>query len=512
MKKTIFASTFLFAFSLFLFSAHDRFSPPAASAREDAHADHGHVGKEHEDHNENLDSLFSEDDHAHEEHEGDEHSGHDHGDQEGLAGKPSDPHAGHDHGGHDEHADKPSDPDPHAGHGHGDEHGHGAGDGICPEHNVPEAIDALCQASHVGELQPGQGMKVRLASRDVAAKAGVRTSNPQAVVLADGVNLPVRVVFNRENLAHITPLANGIVRKVHVQPGATVEKGDVLVELAMPELAAIRSEFVSAKARFEQLEASYLREKDLLERGITSRQEFQQAEAEFRGAQSNVVKYRNQLLSFGLDQKALNTITHMSHSDSVVGLRAPFDGVVTGVQTAMGEAVGSDKSLITIADLDSLWLELAIPESQIHQAEPGAAIQARFAGLPGRVFSGHLFQVGASVDERTRTLTALAEVANPDHRLKVGMFGTVQILNGEAATQLMVPSDAVQSIDGAPYIFVQNEQDLFELRRVETGVKQDNLLAIVAGLHPGENVVSGQGFALKSEVLKARLGASCADH
>lgn len=494
MKKTIVVSTILMAFGLLVFAVHGRYASEALAAKEDAHADHGHSEKGHDDHAENLEALFDEDGTMHKEHGMDESSGHGH----------------EDHGDHEEHVAEKA--DPHAGHDHGDEHGHGAGDGICPEHNVPEAVDALCQASHVSELQPGQGMKVRLASRDVAAKAGVRTTNPQAVVLADGMKLPGRVMFDRDKLAHITPLGHGITRKVHVQPGGEVKKGDILVELAIPELSGLKAEFVSARARLEQLEAAYLREKDLLERGITSRQEFQQAEAEFRGAQSDVEKYGNQLLSFGLLRSNLNEITRTRYQDAVVALRAPFGGVVTDVQTATGETVGPDKTLMTIADLDTLWVELAIPESQIFMAEAGAAIQARFDGLPGRVFSGNLFQIGAAVDERTRTLKALAEVENPDHRLKAGMFGNVQILLGEATTQLMVPAESVQSIDGAPYIFVRNEADLFELRRVETGMKQDGMLTIVAGLYPEEEIVSGQGFALKSEVLKARLGASCADH
>ena len=110
------------------------------------------------------------------------------------------------------------------------------------------------------------------------------------------------------------------------------------------------------------------------------------------------------------------------------------------------------------------------------------------------------------------SLKALAAVDNPQHRLKVGMFGSVRILAGEISDQLAVPADAVQSIDGQPYLFIQEEADLFELRRVDTGADRNGLVVISTGLNQHEQVVAGQGFALKSEVLKARLGASCADH
>lgn len=355
-------------------------------------------------------------------------------------------------------------------------------------------------------------MKVRLASLEVAAKAGIRTSAPQQVSLPDGIEIPGRVAFDRERLAYMTSLAAGVVRKVHVQPGASVAKGDVLIEIAMPEVTGLKAEFATAQARLVQTEAAYNREKDLLARGISSHQEFLQAEAEYQASKSATAQYRHQLLDFGLTKADLDSLNQSRETGTLVALRAPFAGVVTDLQTAIGEAVSAGTTLMTIANLNSLWVEVAIPESRIYQAEVGAAIQARFDGLPGTVFAGRLFQISASIDERTRALSALAKVQNPEHRLKVGMFGKVQILSKETTEQLAVPADAVQSIDGLPYLFLQEESDLFELRRVTTGADQDGLVVIATGLDMNDLVVAGQGFALKSEVLKARLGASCADH
>jgi cobalt-zinc-cadmium efflux system membrane fusion protein len=92
------------------------------------------------------------------------------------------------------------------------------------------------------------------------------------------------------------------------------------------------------------------------------------------------------------------------------------------------------------------------------------------------------------------------------------MFGHVRILSGVESQVLSVPADAVQSIEGDAYLFVYLEKDLFELRRVEAGAQDGGLITIRFGLSPDDRVVTNQGFALKSEVLKARLGASCADH
>lgn len=487
MRRIIVAGGIGLALGLFLLNAPGRVAPEAVAANRDAHAGHRHGAAVDEAHEKGLEALFDEP-----------------GEHKEVA----------DAGADDGHAPSEISPDPHARHGDEDEHdhAHAAGDGLCPEHRVPEAVDALCQAGHIGDLLPGEGMKVRLAAEDAAAKAGVRTSSPRQMALADGAGLHGRIVFNRERLASITPLTSGVIRQVHAQPGDAVQPGEVLIEIAMPELAGIQADFIASRAQLEQLEAAYQRERELLDRGITSRQEFQQAEAAFREARSRVEKFRNQLANHGLTGADLKTLVASGRPTAAVALRAPFGGVIIDLQSATGEAVNAGTLLMTVADLDPLWLELSIPESGIFQAEAGASIQARFDGLPGQIFAGRIFQVGAVVDEKTRTLKALAEIPNPGHRLRVGMFGSARILSSEAVARLMVPQDAVQSIDGQPYVFIQDEPDLFELRRVETGASQEGFLAIVAGLAPGEPVVSGQGFALKSEVLKARLGASCADH
>ncbi len=415
-------------------------------------------------------------------------------------------HEGHDHESSAEKTHHEKTP----GHGEND---HGCNtNNICPEHGVPEAIDALCGGDHIAELQPGDGMMVRLASPDVAAKAGLVMVKPKPVSLAGGIAIPGRVAFNRNHLAHITPLAAGIIRQVFVQPGSTVSKEDALAEIAMPEIASLKAQYLAARARQVQAKAAYDREKNLLARGISSRQEFQQAEAEHQVTQSATKQYLQQLLNYGLSGESIRSLSNSGDTSAVVTLRAPLTGTMVDVKTAVGEAVSPGVPLFTVANLDTVWVELSIPESRIYQVQVDAPVLARFDGLPDRVFSGRIFQVSAAMDERSRTLKALAEVQNPGHRLKVGMFGSTRLVEKAETKVLAVPADAVQTIDSLQYVFISQEPDLFELRRVQTGVQENGSVTIPAGLSPDDQVVANQGFALKSEVLKARLGASCADH
>lgn len=467
-------------------------------------------------------------------HSAGEHAGHDHEnesakkDPHGPAKKSADGHDDHDdHGDDDEDlealfaADAEDAPgagredtdEEHSGHGHAaharpvpksDRHaGHDHGEGeICPEHNVAEAEDALCQPDLVAHLQPGEGLKVRLAAPEMADRIGINTAAPLPGG-EEGAVWPGQVVFNRDRLARLSAPAGGTVRTVHVALGEKVGKGQALAVLAAPEAAGLRAELTAAESRRGLAEAVYQREKDLLEKGITSRHEFQQAEAEFKQAESAVSRTRRHMNDLGLVD---------GDPGSGLPIRAPFAGTVIERTAVVGETVAPGTPLFVLADLSTVWVETSIPEDALLTVRPGMEVVASFSGLPGRAFSGKIFWIASALDERTRMLKVLAAVDNGEGLLRSGLFGQVRPAAKLAGGTLAVPADAVQTVDGNPFLFLRLEDDLFELRRVTIGRRTQGAVMIQAGLHADDRVVMSQAFSLKSEVLRARLGASCADH
>jgi len=239
----------------------------------------------------------------------DDHDGHGrHDEDEDLEGLFADekgasaarPHADHDHDSHAEaRTGNSAKKSGHSGHDHaGHDHRHADGE-ICPDHNVPEVEDALCNPEGVAMLRPGEGMKVRLASPQVAGRVGITATLPLPAEEAERA-WPGQVVFNRDRVARLTALASGTVVQVKAGLGEGVQKGAVLAEISAPEAAGLRSEMTAAESRRVLAETVYRREKDLFEKGISSRQEYQQAEAELRQAESDVVRVRQQGRDMGL--------------------------------------------------------------------------------------------------------------------------------------------------------------------------------------------------------------------
>jgi len=409
----------------------------------------------------------------------------------------------------------------HAEHGHaaqaepqsacaGDGHAHAkAVDGICPEHQVLEAEDALCLSDHIGELSPGAGMLVRLASPQVGVRAGIRTTTPEAAQLSETFQVLGRLTFARERLASLTPLAPGTVAKVHVRPGTRVEQGDLLLEIATPEIARLSTRYSAAVAQHQQATTALKREEDLHTRGISAAQEVQRARAAWSSSGSEVEQYQRELQSFGLDAERMD-------GSNLVPVRAPFAGVITDLQTSGGEGVSPSSALLTLADPDILWLELSIPAAHAASVIPHTPVQVSFDGVEGVLLETQLFHVDPALNPQSRTLRALAQISNPEGRLKAGMFARATLQRATSTAGVSVPADAIQHIDAHTFVFIQREPDLFELRRVTTTAVRDGRVGIKVGLDPAHSattqVVSARGFALKSEVLRARLGASCADH
>jgi RND family efflux transporter MFP subunit len=176
-----------------------------------------------------------------------------------------------------------------------------------------------------------------------------------------------------------------------------------------------------------------------------------------------------------------------------------------------GALVEAGKPLFTLVDHATVWAMLQVPETSLARVRVGQAVELRVDSLSGRVFSGKLTWVRPAVDERTRMAQARAEFDNPDGLLKDKMFARARILTRQAEGALLVPPSAIQCVQGKPFVFVRLADDLFDVRAVLLGAKNDGRLEVLAGLQPEEQVAVRHAFAIKSAMLMSRLGAGCAE-
>lgn len=308
-----------------------------------------------------------------------------------------------------------------------------------------------------------------------------------------------------------------------------------------------KSKLVGASARLQQAQSVFEREKSLVAKQVSSKAELETAERELHTAQAdylamaeeiqlnlkldrlkaenaarlaeaklNATEQRLQL--FGLNDEAIKAVIHGKENGSFAQLqiRAPRTGVITAQSITEGKFVETKDSLFTVANTSNIWIwcdlyerDLGVLHEYLSKGNtPKAEVKVAAFKEP---LSGTLDLIGSAVDETTRTVKVRVQVKNDQGRLKPGMFATVvvELPTGKRAT--LAPRQAVLSDEGKFFAFQHWKDDLWLKRDVVVGKAHDDMVEIASGLEPGAKVVSRGAFLFKSDVLRSKMGAGCAD-
>jgi cobalt-zinc-cadmium efflux system membrane fusion protein len=327
-----------------------------------------------------------------------------------------------------------------------------------------------------------------------------------------GLQVFCEAQYNNNMLTKITPMADGIVRRVFVDVGDRIPSGEILIELHSTEVAAAKSSYLSALVTFDIKKKTREREKKLVEESISAQKDYLEAEAHFRLARLEVNNTRQKLLNLGLSPDAITEIEQTEDASAILKIRAPFQGTLINRTAVTGQAVVSGEALFVLADLSTRWLTLSIPSDRLAEVQVGQYVEARFDELPGETTTGKIVWIDTAVDTRTRLVRARVLATSGVHQVKTGLFGEAKIMTQGTRLNLIVPRDAVQHHEQQPFVFIRQEPDLFALRRVTLGTASEKTVEILKGLKPDDAIVTSASFMVMSKFLKSRLGAGCVDN
>jgi len=335
--------------------------------------------------------------------------------------------------------------------------------------------------------------------------------------LADSEELTAEVRPDGSRAVAVAPLAAGTVRSVRVDVGDRVAAGQLLLEVESSELRQARAELLRAAAAVSLAEAEAARERDLYARRICPEKDLLEAEARLKQAAADEQAAAGRLLGLGLRTDEVEALRGGAglEGPGLLAVRAPFAGTVLERTVAVGALVEPGDPLLLVADTSTVWVMTTLYPSQLESllAHPGAPVPAEVtvAGLPDRVFEGTVGQVSGTVDPVTRTGTARVVIPNPGGVLRPGMFARVRLALPGSSADLAVPAEAVLEDEGRSFVFVRARGDYFVRRPVAPGRSAGGWVAVTGELGPGTEVVSRGAFLLKSDVLRAKMGAGCAD-
>ena len=320
------------------------------------------------------------------------------------------------------------------------------------------------------------------------------------------LQVPGKVQFNENKLAHVGSRVPGRVVEVRANLGDKAKEGDSLTVIDSTELGTAQSEYLKAKANFLAQEKSYERAKKLLEGKAISLGEYQKREAEYMTVRAEFKAAEDRLHLLGLSEAELKRIGSEHIINSKVAVRAPFSGTVVERHATLGEVIEPAVKLFTLADLSTLWIIADVPEKDIPLVKTGLPIEIKFSPYPDEVFEGTVTYIGDQIDPSTRTVKVRTEVDNSLGKLKPEMFANFLITTEIVSDILAIPEEAVQTNGNKKIVFIDKGNGGFEKREVSLGRQVDSFYEVVYGVKAGERIVTKGSFLLKSEAQKGELG------
>jgi cobalt-zinc-cadmium efflux system membrane fusion protein len=308
------------------------------------------------------------------------------------------------------------------------------------------------------------------------------------------------------------------------------------------ELGQALAEHASARTDHTIASQALVRVKQLHDRGLRSGTEVIAAEAEARRAAGRVDVALQRLKTMGAVAEteasrarqrrdaAISKLRALSLDDGEIKrletdggrdvtsrfvVRSPIAGMVAERNLTLGETVEATARIFSITDLREVWVRAALFDKDVGAVRQGMPATIRVQGIPKSTFQGRVRQLGPQVDEKTRTFPVRIAVTNralngtaEPFALRPGMFATLDIETSRRPGAVVVPTSAVQTVAGQTVVFVETaltEGAAFQRRPVVLGARDEKVVEVVEGLQPGERVVVGNAYLLKSEFERSKI-------
>lgn len=305
-----------------------------------------------------------------------------------------------------------------------------------------------------------------------------------------------KIAANGDRATPVFSPYSGRITRILAGLGDTVKAGAPLATLEAAEFVQAQSDLATAAAQLKLARIAESRKHALYDAKGGSLQDWQSAQADLTAAETTLSAVRNRLSILGKSPAEIAALERNQAISPVATLSAPIAGVVVDRQVGPGQYVqaGNATPQFTIADTSSVWLLANVRESDAALVKLGQSVEVHVPAYPKRVFKAQLTYVSAVVDPLTHRLPVRAEIGNRDGALKPEMFANFRILTSDASESPAVPQSAVVYEGADAHVWVVAADGLLCFRSIRTGRSNDDLIEILDGLKPGENIVTQGGL------------------
>ncbi len=310
----------------------------------------------------------------------------------------------------------------------------------------------------------------------------------------------------------------GSVVAVYVGLGDHIRKGQVLARYHADEVRdsraqyrAVVSELDRSKAAAVQAQRNRDRAQRLLELKAGSVQQVELAQQDLVSAQAAIRKVQieiergRDLLEDDLRVPADPPANRKDETEDEVPIIAPADGYIIEKNITPGKTVELSSVTFVIGDLSKVWMFASVRQEDLEKIRVGQSAIVTLPGLDGARYPGKITNLGQQFDPDTRVMQVRIELSNANNRLRPEMLANAEIPVGGRKPALLVPSDAVQQVNGQDVVFVRTAPDRFAVRPVRVGETSGGKTPILEGIKAGDQIAIRGSFILKSQLLKSTL-------
>lgn len=349
--------------------------------------------------------------------------------------------------------------------------------------------------------------------------AKIQTSPLSGMDIELQITIPAQFKARNQSIERIYSPIDGKITNVFVEPGAILKVGQPIVQIKSDAISQIQLEFLEKildiDANINELRAqynlslqNYNRERTLYNEKISSRADYETANAQLRKDKANLdalsIKrsslinvYRQRLAVYG---GTIDNVIKTKQIYPYITIKATKNGVLLERKVNPGEIVEQNRELFNLADLKTIWLVGYAFEKDAPYLHLGEAVTGTIEESTETI-NGVLSYVSPILDNTTKTLEVRADIPNKNFKIKPNMYAEMYVNTGIAHV-LAIPTDAVEKFGDYNFAYVKIAPHTYEERKVETGKKNDQYTEVLSGIKAGEEVVTRGSFELLGESIK----------
>lgn len=372
-----------------------------------------------------------------------------------------------------------------------------------------------------GTKQDEQQHNKRLVLTEAQEKnAKIQTAPLSMMDIELQITIPAQFKARNQSIERIYSPIDGKITNVFVEPGTVLKIGQPIVQIKSDEISQIQLEFLEKildidantnelRAQYNLSLQNYNRERTLYNEKISSRADYEAANAQLRKDKANLdalnIKrnslinvYRQRLAVYG---GSIDNVLKTRQIYPYVTIKATKNGVLLERKVNPREIVEKNRELFNLADLKTIWLVGYAFEKDSPYLHLGEAVTGTIEERNGASINGVLSYVSPILDSTTKTLEVRADIPNKDFKIKPNMYAEMFVNTGVAHV-LAIPTDAVEKFGDYNFAYVKIAPHTYEERKVETGKKNDQYTEVISGVKAGEEVVTRGSFELLGESIK----------